>query len=338
MEELFHRVRELLMTGEDVVLVTVTDSRGSVPRGAGARMLVGRQGRICGTIGGGAVEHLAVQRSADALRHRSSLLENYRLHENEIQDIGMVCGGRVDVYFQYISSEDKEMMSLLDAVLEACACRREAWIVQKMESGKPGAISLCGKHRIIAGEEVPEEVFQHLGEKPCSCGTKGMVFYCEKLFPSGIVYLFGGGHVAQALVPVLASVDFRCVVLEDREEFCRKELFPRAEEVRMIRNDRIGEFVDIRREDYVCVMTRGHKDDTLIEAQVLRTPACYIGVIGSRRKAAAAAERLREEYGIQPEEIARIHTPIGLSIGAETPAEIAVSIAAEMIRHRAGLS
>ena len=93
--------------------------------------------------------------------------------------------------------------------------------------------------------------------------------------------------------------------------------------------------MDIREEDFVCVMTRGHKDDLQVQAQVLKTKASYIGVIGSRRKAAAVAKRLEEEYQIPPEEIARVHTPIGLSIGAETPEEIAISIAAELIRHRA---
>ncbi len=107
--------------------------------------------------------------------------------------------------------------------------------------------------------------------------------------------------------------------------------------MRRIRNDRILEEIRIGREDYVCIMTRGHKDDMLIQAQVLSTPASYIGVIGSRRKAAAVAKKLEEEYQIPPEEIARVHTPIGLDIGAETPEEIAVSIAAELIRHRAEL-
>ena len=93
--------------------------------------------------------------------------------------------------------------------------------------------------------------------------------------------------------------------------------------------------MDSREEDFVCVMTRGHKDDLQVQAQVLKTKASYIGVIGSRGKAAAVAKRLEEEYQIPPEEIARVHTPIGLSIGAETPEEIAVSIAAELIRHRA---
>lgn len=332
MRQLFEKIKEELAAGQDLVLVTVTAGRGSVPRGAGARMLTGTTGRLWGTIGGGAVEHQALQRAAEALENRSCFVEEYPLHENQIRDIGMVCGGDVTVHFQYLSAADAGVRTLTDTVLDAYQEKKEAWLVQEVTPGKAGGMRLY-----VAGGEVPEEIAGKLSEKPVVCEGRGRRYYCEKLLPAGIVYIFGGGHVAQALVPVLASVDFRCVVLEDREEFCRKELFLQAEEVRLIQNDRIGDFVDIRREDSVCIMTRGHKDDMLIQAQVLGTPASYIGVIGSRRKAAAVAKRLETEWGISKENLKRIHTPIGLEIGAETPAEIAISITAELIRHRSGL-
>lgn len=154
------------------------------------------------------------------------------------------------------------------------------------------------------------------------------------LVEAGRVFIFGGGHVAQALVPALAAVDFRCAVLEDRADFCLRELFPGAEEVRHIDMARALEEVPITSEDYVVIMTRGHRDDLLLQEQVLRTPARYIGVIGSRRKKAALFAQLRER-GFTDADLERITTPIGLSIGAETPAEIAVSIAAQLIQVRA---
>lgn len=336
MQKLFGKMEEELKAGRDVALVTVTASSGSVPRGAGARMLVGSGGRLCGTIGGGAVEYMAIQRAAQVLETRSSYVENYRLREEQIRDIGMVCGGDVRVHFLCVGPDDKRILKVLEEVLGAYRSHREAWLVQKL-GGETGGLSLCDTGGTIEGDPVPLAVCRRLSDRPVICEEEGETYYCDRLFEAGVVYIFGGGHVAQALVPVLASVDFRCVVLEDREEFCRKELFPRAEDVRMIRNDRIAEYVNIDARDYVCVMTRGHKDDTLIQAQVLRTPAAYVGVIGSRRKAAAVAERLRREWGVPEEDIQRIHTPIGLEIGAETPAEIAVSIAAELIRCRAGM-
>ena len=99
-------------------------------------------------------------------------------------------------------------------------------------------------------------------------------------------------------------------------------------------NARLADFVTVEERDYVVVMTRGHKDDQAVQAQMLRTPAHYIGVIGSRRKTAGVFARLREE-GFTDADLARITTPIGLDIKAETPAEIAVSIAAQLIQVRA---
>lgn len=157
----------------------------------------------------------------------------------------------------------------------------------------------------------------------------------ERLSSAGRVYIFGGGHVAQALVPALAAVDFRCVVLEDREEFCKAELFPEAEEVRLIDNDRVLEEVEISGDDWVVIMTRGHQNDLLVQSQVMSTPARYIGVIGSQKKAAALTRRLRE-MGWGGDDFRRVYSPVGLPIRSETPAEIAVSITAQLILERAG--
>lgn len=236
-------------------------------------MLVSAQGRIAGTIGGGAVEYRSEQLAREALAAGRSRVERFQLRPNEVQDLGMICGGDVEVSFRYLAGGDEAAI---------------AW----------------------AREEE------------------------ARLTPSGRVYIFGGGHVAQALVPALAAVDFRCVVLEDREDFCRPELFPGVEETRLIQNGDPAAYAGITAEDYVAVMTRGHKDDLTVQAQALKTPAKYIGVIGSRKKTAAVFAKLRD-MGYTDADLQRITTPIGLSIKAETPAEIAVSIAAQLIQLRA---
>ncbi|NLO96640.1 MAG: XdhC/CoxF family protein, partial [Peptococcaceae bacterium] len=162
-------------------------------------------------------------------------------------------------------------------------------------------------------------------------------YYCELLVRAGRVYICGGGHVAQELVPVLARVNFRCVVLDDRPDFVRPELFPGVEETHLVDFARLNEYVTITEDDYVCFMTRGHANDRLAQAQALKTPACYIGVIGSAKKMAGVFAALRKE-GFTDEDFKRITTPIGLDISAETPAEIAVSIAAQLIKKRAELA
>ena len=164
---------------------------------------------------------------------------------------------------------------------------------------------------------------------------EGKDLYIEQINTSGRVYIFGGGHVAQELVPVLHHVGFRCVVMDDREAFANKDLFPGAEEVILGDFRKISDYCTIGGEDYVCVMTRGHAYDTVVQAQVLKCRPTYCGVIGSKFKAAGVRKTLQEEYGLVEEELDLVTTPIGLNIKGETPAEIAISIAAQMILHRA---
>ncbi|MCM1148741.1 MAG: XdhC/CoxI family protein [Butyricicoccus sp.] len=156
-----------------------------------------------------------------------------------------------------------------------------------------------------------------------------------RLRSRGRVYIFGGGHVSQALVPALAAVDFRCVVLEERPEFCRPELFPGAEAVLRVDYTRVSDTVELTAEDWVIIMTRGHSDDLLVQSQVMKYPVRYIGVIGSRKKTAALTAKLKET-GFSDADFEKVWAPIGLPIRSETPAEIAVSITAQLILERAG--
>lgn len=157
----------------------------------------------------------------------------------------------------------------------------------------------------------------------------------ERIRPAGRVCIFGGGHVAQALVPALTAVDFRCVVLEDRPELCRGELFPGAEETLQVDFAHISDVVTLTEEDWAVIMTRGHENDLLVQAQVMRTPVRYIGVIGSKQKTAALTAQLLE-MGFTEEDFGRVYAPIGLPIRSRTPAEIAVSVTAQLILDRAG--
>jgi len=132
------------------------------------------------------------------------------------------------------------------------------------------------------------------------------------------VYIFGGGHVARALVPILATVDFAPTVYEERPELADPSRFPAATSVIQAEFGCIANEVTIRPQDSVVIMTKGHIADYTVLAQALRTPATYIGMIGSRRKIAGTHARLRDD-GFADADISRIHNPIGLAIKAETP-------------------
>lgn len=148
-------------------------------------------------------------------------------------------------------------------------------------------------------------------------------------------YIFGGGHVAYALEPVLRHVDFRTVIIDDREEYANKDRYPYAQRT-IVTEDFDKAFDDITTDEdsYIIIVTRGHRGDLQVLRQALKRPYAYLGMIGSKRKNALLFDALRKE-GVTEQQLATVHAPIGLSIGSETPEEIAISIVAEIIQERA---
>lgn len=333
MRNMFREIAGRLKNGEELVLVTVIASSGATPRGAGARMLVGKGGRICGTIGGGAVEFKSEQLAKKVLEEKRSGEHDFSLTKNDVQDLGMICGGAVNVYFSYIPANDGYVLGIAEEAERRFAEGEDLWLLSEISDG--GKLGLWSAAEGIFGLEAPEWTRDIMSRHPTRRKQDGRDFYVEQINSSGKVYVFGCGHVAQELVPVLEHVGFRCVALDDRPEFANERVMRGAEKVLLVDFENIGASVTIGPEDYICIMTRGHAYDTVVQAQALRTPACYIGVIGSKAKTAGVQRQLREQ-GFTDEDFKRITTPIGLDIKAETPAEIAISIAAQMIEVRAG--
>ncbi len=331
MKELIRSVIELIKNGSDAVLVSVTASSGSTPRGAGAMMLVRRDGSSVGTIGGGRVEYEAQLHAAEIYSAGRSGTVGYNLAPNDVADLGMICGGKVTVYFQYIPAGDAQTLELFEYLAGAFERGESVWLVRRMVNGEVTDMGAYGSSGLLFAPNIPEsDVRPLLRSRAMLSGD----YYVEPLVMAGHVYVFGGGHVAQQLVPVLAKVGFSVVVYEDRPEFSTPELFPAAKKI--VRGDfeHIAEHVAIGPADYVIIMTRGHQKDYEVLEQTLRTPATYVGCIGSRHKVAKTKERLAAA-GVSQADIARMVSPIGLEIEAETPEEIAISIAAQLILHRA---
>lgn len=334
MRKLFQMLENALDSGTDTVLVTIVASSGSTPRGAGARMLVLPDGRFIGTIGGGAVEFAALNEAKTLLERRESGFHGYDLSSGDVEQLGMVCGGRVTVCFQFIPAGDAHMHTLAQKALSLLSGSEDAWTITDITGDTVNGMGLYTHSGGLWGLDIPEAE-KLVSGKAYPVDSNGRRLYCEPLIKAGLVYVFGGGHVSRELVPALTRIAFRCVVYDDREEFLTRELFPDA--AGLIRGDLndIAAHISVTENDYIVIMTRGHKFDYILQAQALGTPARYIGVIGSRKKVAVVAEKLRND-GFSEEEINRVVSPIGIKIGAETPAEIAVSIAAQMIQVRAG--
>jgi len=337
MKELFEKMLTACKAGQPTVMVTVIAESGSTPRGLGARMLIGKDGRLCGTIGGGAVEYKAEQLAKEAVIEGRSYTKSFTLRRNEVEDLGMICGGNVGVYFQYIApSTDTE--ELIKRILEAFRLYEDTWLITDISSEESWSMDIytrsSGSYPLGLSEE---DMGRVITSGACRAEADGRKYFTEPLAAGSRVLVFGGGHIAQELVPVLTRIDFRCVVFEDRQDFARPELFPGAEQVIQGDFERISDSLEIRPGDYVVVLTRGHAFDYSVQEQVLRNETVYVGVVGSKTKVAAVQKRLLEA-GVSKERIAEVHSPIGLKIGAKSPAEIAISIAGELIQVRAELA
>ena len=315
MQKIFEAIKNELAKGKECLLATIIASSGSTPRGKGAYMVIGEAGRICGTIGGGSLEYNVILQGQRQISQRKNFLYEYILTMERSAELGMICGGTCTILYQYLCQED---LPLMEKGLVISQSKEPYWLLLPVEEGKL---------QILQGAAD----FQ--GDGLVAVGTAQ--YYAEQFNFDGKVYIFGGGHLAQEVVPVLSHLGFRCVVLDDREEFAKPELFGGAEEVLLADFKALQNVVQLTEKDYVAVMTRGHLHDADVERFVLNTPAGYIGVVGSRRKAQITRETLLGE-GFSPEQLDRIITPIGLDIGSETPAEIAISIAAQFIQVRAG--
>ncbi len=302
MKKIFETLLRNIEKGEPVVLAALTKSEGSVPRGAGAYMVVGKGGLICGTIGGGNLEYMAISKAKELIGEKKSLLRKYSLEQGK-SELGMVCGGRAEVLFYYVDEKDRDFA---EEGLKAAKGRRPYYVCLPFEEG--------------------------LGKISYDDPADPQKFYIEKSGSDGRVFIFGGGHVGRELARLLKMLDFYVVVVDDREEFADPERFPQADEVLLCDFENIH--IDIRENDYIAIMTRGHKGDFECERFALSTPAKYIGVMGSKSKTEFVKKRLMS-CGITEKETARVEAPIGIDIGSVTPTEIAVSIAASLIKKRA---
>jgi xanthine dehydrogenase accessory factor len=343
MKEILDDALALLDGGEDFALVKLIGDRGSTPRAAGAEMLVRRDGSIAGTIGGGLLELTMMQQAGDVLDTRVSKVVDLRLAGSDLaSDEEMVCGGKAEVLITYVPAGDARLREVLAAVKAARAARRRAWLFTLLPQEEGGEVETCAleDNGTVVGVQYDTKALRTAVGKIAVHGSTrlpdGRDVVVEQVQAPAVAVICGGGHVARAVVPAALAAEFAVTVLDDREEFADPRRFPGAKVV-LGSFDAALERLGVDDASYVVIVTRGHTHDIDVLLQALRTPARYIGLMASRSKRARIVEALREA-GFGEDALARVHSPIGLDIGAETPAELAVSIVAELIQVRAGKS
>lgn len=169
------------------------------------------------------------------------------------------------------------------------------------------------------------------------CGGT-MKFFIDPIVVPELVYIFGGGHISFQVASLTKKVGFEHIIVDDRAEFASAERFPNA--LNLIVNDPgvVAKKLEVTNKDYIVIVTRGHKDDYNVLRSIIEKPVRYIGMIASKRKRNQIFGKLRMNDNISDRQLNKIHSPIGIDIGAETPEEIAVSIVAELIKVRRNIT
>ncbi len=331
--------------GESVALATVIGRSGSGPREAGATMLVTADGRTLGTVGGGLLEGQAIALARDVLACRRPACRSFSLAETRLEAGGMICGGEMELLVDFLGATDAACCAVFAGVLERQEAGRPCWLVRSVPAaGGPGAtgIGLLDEQGFVPGTLPPPLPGADLlagARRPAETvviEAGGLRYVIQPAGLAAAVYIFGAGHVGRELAPICGALGYRTIVIDDRAEFATAERFPSAAQI--VVADSYAEC--FRRFSFaaasaVVIVTHGHSHDREVLSYALRTKAGYVGMISSRRKRELILASLREE-GVAEADLARVHSPIGLAIGAQTPAEIAVSIAAELVAVRTG--
>lgn len=352
MKEIFERLDQVFEKGQSAVLATIIRQAGPSPRGTGAKCLIVDDGSFIGTVGGGSLEARTLEKAGEIFDEGLPARLYFSLKGPDVAETEMLCGGQVEVFLEPISALNPVNVAVFreaekglirgEGGLLITLIDRERW--QDAESPK----LFLGKDGERAGslptaQEIEDFLAKRLGKMMRSQLSlfsmnddegNAVEVLVEPVVAASFLYVFGAGHVSKQIVPLANLVGFHVVVIDDREEFADPGFFPEAEEIRFIPFEGAVERLGVDRSSFLVIVTRGHIHDKTVLAQSLKTGARYIGMIGSRRKRDIIYEALLEE-GFTQQDIDRVHSPIGLDIGAETPEEIAVSIVSELIKERA---
>jgi len=279
-------------------------------------MLVGGEGRLIGSVGGGCVEADVIEAALHAqAEHRPALLTHH-LNADLAGDLGLSCGGTVDIFVEPLMADEAYVR-----VLE---------IVATAESGLVRTATEWG--------DGPVKTFE-----PVAVGASGAAatltrdgrFMEERLMPAPRVFVFGAGHVGTAIARAAEAAGFRVIVIDDRSEYADPARFSEGTAVLSGDIDTALSRYPLTATDAVVIATRGHRNDAVILERVATSPAGYVGLLGSKRKKAVVTKGLTAA-GVPATSLRRVRVPVGLAIGAVTPEEIAVSVVAELIAWRRG--
>jgi xanthine dehydrogenase accessory factor len=335
-------------------VATLVSTEGSSPRDAGSRMWVDDQGAIVGSVTiGGCVDARVIEESARVLASQRPQLISMALGDEDAWALGMTCAGTVEVLIEPCdpSSRTDPVRQALELTAHEVASGRRAMIVARLDGARGRlVVSENGTHSGTLGDEALDgaaarEAALRLAHPDARSGTASVQhaggesrLYFELHAPPVTLVVFGATHVAIPLVELARTLGMRTVVVDGRERFATRARFPMVDELLVGMPSEIAERMPLGPNTLVILLSHDYKYDLPVLRAVMASEVAYIGCLGSTRRGKAMLAFLAEE-GIAAERLARIRIPIGLEIGARSPAEIALSAIAEAIavaRHKSG--
>lgn len=207
MRTLFQIIQQEFQKGNDLVLASIVASSGSTPRGAGSRMLVGKKGRVAGTIGGGSVEYRAELMALDILEKKESCEHEFRLNRKDVENIGMICGGDVTVFFQYLDHNDPIIMELAVTAETLYKERKDFWLICDLHATS-GMSLYSASYGLTGNADVPSSILSSLSARPCRHRNETCDLFTEQIGTSGTVYVFEAGMFHKSWYQYLQVLTF----------------------------------------------------------------------------------------------------------------------------------
>jgi xanthine dehydrogenase accessory factor len=340
MDDILARVQTWIERGEAVALATIVEVERKAPRGPGAAMAVSARQEIAGSLSGGCVEPALVEEAGSVLERGEPRLVSFGISDDQALGVGLSCGGTIHVWLERVDPSTKILRTLAAAVArnEAAAL---VTVLAGEHVGKKALVFEGDRPSVLytSGDAALDPALAATARAILARGTAerstvgGVDVFVQSFFPPPVLYVVGAVHPAAELCQAGKLLGFRVVVCDPRSPFATPERLPMADEIVREWPDAYLSRQALGPRDAVCILTHDVKFDVPALRVVLASPAGYVGAMGSRRTHSRRVERLREE-GVSEQSLARVSAPIGLDIGAESPAEIAIAIVAEIVSRR----
>jgi xanthine dehydrogenase accessory factor len=325
-----------LEEGKGVALATVIQTWGSSPRAVGAKMAVTQAGEIAGSVSGGCVEGAVAETALEVLETRRPRLLHFGVADETAWEVGLACGGQIDVFVNPLEAAfyraarlalAQEGAFAIAALLDETSHPGGGALIVRPDGSFEGALESGQAETVQAALQA-----LRVGRSGRAAIGEAEVF-CEVYLPAPTLVMVGGVHIAIALAALAKTMGYRTIVIDPRRAFGSAARFPNADRLIQAWPDEALAQIELNASTAVAMLTHDPKlDDPALKA-ALPSPAFYVGALGSRKTQLARRERLLAE-GVDPALLDRLHGPIGLDIGAQTPEEIALSILAEVVAAR----